>query len=62
MSYYDYLPSVVRTSTILNDFSFETPGPIFLKLHVGPSVKGRLKIYTNGYGPLIKMAAMPCIW
>ena len=44
--------------TPLNDFSSETPGPIFSKLHVEPSVKGGVKIYTNGHGPLIKMATM----
>ena len=31
----------------------------FFKLHVEPSVKGGFKIYTNGHGPLIKMAVMP---
>ena len=51
--------SVVRPSTPLNDFSSVTPGPIFFKLHVEPSVKGVLKICTNGHGPLIKMAATP---
>ena len=60
MSYCDHLPSVVRpSSTHLNDFSSETPGPIFFKLHVEPSVKYGLKICTNGHSPLIKMAAMP---
>ena len=59
MSYCDHLPSVVRPSTYLNDFSSETSGPIFFKLHVEPSVKGGLKICSNGHGPLIKMAAMP---
>ena len=50
---------VVRPSSPLNDFSSETPGPIFFKLHVEPSVQGRLKICSNGHGPLTKMAAMP---
>ena len=66
MSYCDHLPSVVRRrpsvvrpSTTMNDFYSETPGPIFFKLHVEPSVKGGLKIYTNDRGPLIKMAVMP---
>ena len=36
-------PSSVRPFTPLNDFSSETPGPIFFKLHVDPSVKGGLK-------------------
>ena len=52
-------PSIVHLSTPLNDFSSVTPGPIFFKLYVEPCVKGGLKIYTNGHGPLIKMAAMP---
>ena len=52
-------PYVVRRpSTPLKDFSSETPRPIFLN-HVEPSVKGGSKIYTNGYGPFIIMAAMP---
>ena len=51
--------AVHRPSTHLNDFSSETPGIIFFKLHVEPSVKGVLKICTNGNSPLIKMAAMP---
>ena len=66
MSYCDHLPSVVRRClsiicppTLLNDFSSVTCGPIFFKLLMEPSVKGGLKICTNGKGPLIKMAAMP---
>ena len=60
MSYCDHLPYViVRLSTPLNDFSSETPGPVFFKLHVKPSVKGGLKIYTNGHSPLTMMATMP---
>ena len=51
-------PSVGRQSTPLNDFFSETPGPIFFKFHMKPSVNGILKIYTNGHGLLIKMAAM----
>ena len=47
----------VRPFTPLNDF-YQTPGPNFFKLHVAPSVKGGLKICTNGHGPLIKMSAM----
>ena len=39
--------------------SSEIPGLIFFKLHVEPSIKGGLKIYTNCRGPLSKMAAMP---
>ena len=48
------LPSV-SPPTPLNDFSSETPGPVFLKLYV----KGGLKICTNGHGPLIEMTAIP---
>ena len=58
MSYCDHSSSVVRPSTPLNNFSAETPGPIFFKFLLDPSVNGGLKIYTNGIGPLIKMAAM----
>ena len=47
MSYCDHSPSVVLPFTPLNDFS-ETPGPNVFRLHVEPSVKGGLKIYTNG--------------
>ena len=46
-------------STLLNDFSSETLGPVLFKLHVEPSVKRGLKICINSYGLLIKMAAMP---
>ena len=49
----------VRPSTPLNDFSSEMPGLIFFKLHVELSVKGELKIYSNGHGSLTKMATMP---
>ena len=65
VSYFDHLPSVVcrpsvvRPQTLLNEFSSETPGQTFFKLHVETSVKGGLKICTNGHGLLIKMAAMP---
>ena len=38
--------------------SSATPGPIVFKLHVEPSVKRGLKLYTNDHGPLIKMATM----
>ena len=56
MSYCDHLPFVVSChqsictlSTILYDFSSETPRPVFFKQHVEPSVKGGLKICTNGH-------------
>ena len=63
MSYCAHLPSfVVRLSTPLNDLTAsENPGPISFKLHVEPSVKGGLKICSNGHSPLIKMAAMPIL-
>ena len=32
----------------LNEFASETPGRIFFKILLEPSVKGKLKIYTNG--------------
>ena len=38
--------SIICPSTHLNDYSSETPGPIFFKVHVEPSVKRGLKIYT----------------
>ena len=59
MSYCDPLRSFVRPSTPLNDFSSETPLPVFFKRHVRLSVKGGLKIYINGHGPLKKMTACP---
>ena len=58
MSYCDHLPSVIHPTTPLNDLSSLTPGPIFFKLQVEPRVKGGLKFFTNGHGPLIKIAAM----
>ena len=54
-----FRPSVRCMSTLLNNFSSETPGPIFFRLHVEPSVKEGLKICLNGQGLLIKMGAMP---
>ena len=61
MSYCDHVPSIIvrRPSTPWNDFSSETPGPIFFKLHGEPFVKVGLNIFTNGQGLLINMAAMP---
>ena len=61
LSYCDHLPSVVvrPSSTALNIFCSEAPAPIFFKSDVEPSVKGGLKIYTNGYGLLVKKATMP---
>ena len=54
-----FRPSSVRPSILLNDFSSETPRPIFFKLHVEPSIKEGLNICTNVNGPIIKMATMP---
>ena len=51
MSYCDHLPSVVRrrpSSTHLNDFSSETPGPIFFIVHVEPSVKREVENLYKG--------------
>ena len=59
MSYCDHSSSVIRQSSPLNNFSSETPGPIFFKFLLEPSVNEGLKIYTNGLGLLIKMASMP---
>ena len=63
MNYCDHslsivLQSIVSPSIPLNDFFSETPGPIFFKFRMEPFVNGGLKIYTNGRGPLIKMATM----
>ena len=49
----------IHQSSVHTFEQLETLRPIFFKLHVGPSFKGGLKICTNGYGPLSKMAAMP---
>ena len=54
-----FRPSVCCMPTLLNNFSSETPGPIFFRLHVEPSVEEGLKICLNGQGLLIKMDAMP---
>ena len=32
---------------------------MFFQFHMEPSVEGGLKIYTNGHGASVKMAAMP---
>ena len=52
-------PSVIRPSTISNDFSSETTGPIATKFHTQPpGVLGK-KNYSNGLGHMTNMAAMP---
>ena len=45
MSYCDHSLSVVSLSTRLNNFSSETPGPVFFKFYVDPSAKGGLNTY-----------------
>ena len=53
-------PSVVRRpSTISNDFSSETTGPIATKFHIQtPGPLGK-KSCSNGMGHMTNMAAMP---
>ena len=48
----------IHPYTPLNNFSSETPGPVFFKFHMESSVNGELEIGTNGHGLLIKMAPM----
>ena len=55
LSYCDHLPFICSHLWT----AFKTPWPNFFMLHVEPSIKEGLKIYTNGHSPLIKMAAMP---
>ena len=52
-------PSVVRPSTISNDFSSETTGPIATKFHIQPPGPLGKKNCSNGLGHMTKMAAMP---
>ena len=53
-------PSVVRRpSTISNDFSSETTGPIATKFHIQPPGPLGKKNCTNGLGHLTNMAATP---
>ena len=42
-----------------NSFSSEASGPVLLKFYAEPLWAGERKIAKIGYGPLIKMAAMP---
>ena len=51
--------SVVRPSTILNDFSSETTGPIATKFHIQPPGPLGKKSCSNGLGHMTNMAAMP---
>ena len=51
--------SVVRPSTISNDFSSETTGPIVTKFHIQhPGSLGK-KTCSNDLDHMTKMAAMP---
>ena len=53
------LSSVRRPSTISNDFSSETTGPIATKFHVQPPGPLGKKSCSNGLGHMTNMAAMP---
>ena len=52
-------PSVVRPSTISNDFFSETTGPIATKFHLQPPEPLGKKSCSNGLGHMTNMAAMP---
>ena len=52
-------PSVRRPSTISNDFSSETTGPIATKFHIQPPGLLGKKSCSNGLGHMTNMAAMP---
>ena len=52
-------PSFVRLSTISNDFSSETTGPIATKFHIQPPGTLGKKNCSNGLGHMTNMAAMP---
>ena len=52
-------PSSVHPSTISNDFSSVTTGPIATKFHIQPPCTLGKKIYSNGLGHMTNMAAMP---
>ena len=52
-------PSVVRPSTISNDFSSETTGPIATKFHIQPPGPLGKKSCSNDLGHMTNMAAMP---
>ena len=51
--------SSVRPSTISNDFSSETTGPIATKFHIQPPGPLGKKSCSNGLGHMTNMAAMP---
>ena len=48
----------VRPSTISNDFSSETTGPIAIKFHIQPPGLLGKKNSSNGLGHMTNMAAM----
>ena len=50
---------VRRPSTISNDFSSETTGPIATKFHIQPPGPLGKKSCSNGMGHMTNMAAMP---
>ena len=50
-------PSLVRPSTISNDFS-ETTGPIATRFHIQPPGPLGKKSCSNGLGHMTNMAAM----
>ena len=52
-------PSVVRPSTISNDFTSVTTGPIATKCHIQPPGTLGNKSCSNGLGHMTNMAAMP---
>ena len=52
-------PSVRRPSTISNDFSSETTGPIATKFHIQPPGPLGKENCSNGLGHMTSMAAMP---
>ena len=51
--------SVRLPSTISNDFSSETTGPIATKFHIQPPGPLGKKSCSNGLGHMTNMAAMP---
>ena len=52
-------PSVRRPSTIANDFSSETTGPIATKFHIQPPGPLGKKTCSNDLSHMTNMAAMP---
>ena len=52
-------PSVRCPSTISNDFSSETTGPIATKFHIQPPGPLRKKSCSNGLGHMTNIVTMP---